>query len=148
MVVPAVAEDEASTPVKSVSVIGSKTHLKDIEHDLGGDRHAGGARTFGVSLHTLQLAPSITSQTKAMTKSRVCQSKVFLSLVDGSLVWIEGALGNEASVDEVLHGQQDSMLRGRQETARTLNIKFRQSDSAKVNKVLPLTGVTLFGAGV
>ena len=40
VIVPAVAENKTSTPTQGVSVRGGETELKDVEHDLRGDRHA------------------------------------------------------------------------------------------------------------
>jgi hypothetical protein len=42
-VVPGVAQDQASTPAQGVVVVGGESQAKDVEHDLGWDRHTGGA---------------------------------------------------------------------------------------------------------
>ena len=60
-VVPGVAQDQASTPAKGVVVVGGEAQAKDVEHDLGWDRHAGGARTCSVALGSFQGAPTIGS---------------------------------------------------------------------------------------
>ncbi len=41
-VVPGVAQDQASTPAQGVVVVGGESQAKDVEHDLGWDRHTGG----------------------------------------------------------------------------------------------------------
>jgi hypothetical protein len=55
-VVPGVAQDEASTPAQGVGVVGGEAKTQDVEHDLGRDRHAGGARTFSVAINSFQVA--------------------------------------------------------------------------------------------
>jgi len=40
VIVPAVAENKTGTPTQGVSVRGGESELKNVEHDLRGDRHA------------------------------------------------------------------------------------------------------------
>ena len=52
VIVPAVAENKTGTPTQGVSVRGGETKLKNVEHDLRGDRHASRARSLGVAFRT------------------------------------------------------------------------------------------------
>jgi hypothetical protein len=69
-----------------------------------------------------------------------------MRLVDGRHVRVERALGHEAFIAEVRNVEQDSAGRCRKRAARVLTVKVRQSDSAKIHKVLPLTTVTFLRA--
>ena len=51
-IVPAVAENKTGTPTQGVSVRGGESELKNVEHDLRGDRHASRARSLGVAFRT------------------------------------------------------------------------------------------------
>jgi hypothetical protein len=129
-----------------VGVVGGEAKPTDVEHDLGRDRHAGGARTFGLALDSFQLAPASSSQPKIVPKGWAIVATIFVRLVDGRHVRVERALGHEAFIAEVRDVEQDSARRGRQRAARGLPVKVRQSDSAKIDKALPLTTVTFLRA--
>jgi hypothetical protein len=139
--VPGVAQDQASTLTQGVGVVGGEAQAKDVEHDLG-DRHAGGARTFGVALGSFQGAPASSGQPKIVPKSWA----IFMCLVDGRHVRVERALGHEAFIAEVRNVEQDSARLGRERAASGLTVKLRQSDRAKIHKVLPVTTVTCLRA--
>jgi hypothetical protein len=61
-----------------VSVVGGEAKPKDVEHDLGRGRHAGGARTFGIALDSFQLAPASSSQPKIVPKSWAIVTTIFM----------------------------------------------------------------------
>ena len=145
-VVPGVAQDQASTPAKGVVVVGGEAQAKDVEHDLGGDRHAGGARTFGVALGSFEGAPTSSGQPKIVPKSWAVVAKIFMRLVDGRHVRVEGALGHESFSAEVRNVEQDRARCGRERAASGLTVKLRQSDRAKIHKAMPLTTVTCLRA--
>jgi hypothetical protein len=145
-VVPAVAQDQASTPAQGVVVAGGETQAKDVEHDLGGDRHAGGARTFGVALGSFEGAPASSGQPKIVPKSWAVEATIFMRLVDGRHVRVERALGHESFSAEVSNVEQDSARLGRERAASGLAVELRQSDRAKIHKALPLTTVTYLRA--
>jgi hypothetical protein len=42
-VVPGVTQDQARTPAQGVVVVDGESQAKDVEHDLGWDRHTGGS---------------------------------------------------------------------------------------------------------
>lgn len=141
-VVPGVAQDQASTPAQGVVVMGGKAQAKDVEHDLGWDRHAGRARTCSVALGSFQGAPTSSGQPKIVPKSWARVFTIFMRLVDGRHVRIERALGHEPFTAEVRNVEQDSARRSRERAASGLTVKLRQSDRAKFHKALPLTTVT------
>ena len=145
-VVPAVAQDQASTPAQGVVVGGGETQAKNVVHDLGWDRHAGGARTFGVALGSFEGAPTSSGQPKIVPKSWAVVAKIFMRLVDGRHVRVEGALGHESFSTEVRNVEQDRARFGRERAASGLTVKLRQSDRAKIHKALPLTTVTCLRA--
>jgi hypothetical protein len=129
-----------------VVVIGGEAKPEDVEHDLGRDRHAGGARTFVVALDSFQLAPASSIQPKIVPKGWVIVATIFVRLIDGCHVLVERALGHEAFIAEVRDVEQDSARRCRKRAARGLPVKVWQSDSAKIDKSLPLTTVTFLRA--
>lgn len=141
-VVPAVAQDQASTPTQGVVVVGGETQAEDVEHDLSRNRHAGGARTFGVALGSFEGSPASSGQPKIVPKSWAVVTTVFMSLVDSRHVRVERALGHESFSAEVRNVEQDSARLGRERGARGLAVNLRQSDRAKIHKALPLTTVT------
>ena len=145
-VVPAVAQDQASTPAQGVVVVGGEAQTKDVEHDLGGDRHAGGARTFGVALGSFEGAPASSGQPKIVPKSWAVEATIFMRLVDGRHVRVERALGHESFSAEVRNVEQDRARCGRERAASGLTVKLRQSDRAKIHKAMPLTTVTCLRA--
>jgi hypothetical protein len=141
-VVPAVAQDQASTPAQGVVVVGGETQAKDVEHNLGWDRHAGGARTFSVALGSFEGAPTSSGQPKIVPKSWAIVATIFMRLVNGRHVRVERALGHESFSAEVRNVEQDSARLGRERGASGLAVKLRQRDRAKIHKALPLTTVT------
>ena len=145
-VVPGVAQDQASTQAQGVVVVGGESQAKDVEHDLGWDRHAGGARTFGVALGSFEGAPTSSGQPKIVPKSWAVVATIFMRLVDGRHVRVEGALGHESFSAEVRNVKQDRARCGRERAASGLTVKLRQSDRAKIHKALPLTTVTCLRA--
>ena len=160
-VVPGVAQDQASTPAQGVVVVGGEAQAKDVEHDLGWDRHAGGARTFGVALGSFEGASASSGQPNVVPKSWSVVATIFMRLVDGHHVRVERALGHESFMmmmpfncsfrnknesAEVRNVEQDSARLGRDRAANGLAVKLRQSDRAKIHKELPLTTVTCLRA--
>ena len=141
-IVPAVAENKTSTPTQGVVVVGGETQAEDVEHDLSRNRHAGGARTFGVALGSFEGSPASSGQPKIVPKSWAVVTTVFMSLVDSRHVRVERALGHESFSAEVRNVEQDSARLGRERGARGLAVNLRQSDRAKIHKALPLTTVT------
>jgi hypothetical protein len=160
-VVPGVAQDQASTPAQGVVVVGGEDQAKDVEHDLGWDRHAGGARTFGVALGSFEGAPASSGQPNIVPKSWAVVTTIFMRLVDGRHVRVERALGHESFMmmmpfncsfrnknesAEVRNVEQDSARLGRNRAANGLAVKLQQSDRAKIHKAIPLTTVTCLRA--
>jgi hypothetical protein len=93
-VVPGVAQDQASTQAQgdddpSLVVVGGESQAKDVEHDLGWDRHAGGARTFGVARSSFEGAPASSGQPEIVPKSWAVVAKIFMRLVDSRHVRVE-----------------------------------------------------------
>lgn len=74
--------------------MGGEAQAKDVEHDLGGDRHAGGARPCGVALSAFQSAPTRSRQPKIVPKSWAIEATIFMSLVDGRHVRVERTFGH------------------------------------------------------
>ena len=101
VIVPAVAENKTGTPTQGVSVRGGESELKNVEHDLRGDRHASRSRSLGVAFRTFKCSSARTRKTKVMAKSGASPATIFMSLIDIGHVLVERTLRDEAFISEV-----------------------------------------------